>query len=121
MVNASNLLREIIGTRTERLVDAIIADDIHTWDGLKEMTDFSEKELNYHLARLFSLEVLSKKGRLYYLIPEAVESYNNIDWKKAESVKIVRKDSTKSPKFDYQLPSINPKEAGARKKKLRGE
>ncbi len=121
MVNGSNLLREIIGTRTERLVDAIVADDIHTWDGLKEATDFSEKELNFHLARLFSLKILSKKGRLYYLIPEAVESYNNIDWKKAESAKIVRKNSIKGPRLDYQLPIMNPKEAGARKKKLRGE
>ena len=121
MVNKSNLLRDIIGTRTERLVEAIVADDIHTWDGLHEATDFSEKELNFHLSQLYSLKILIRKNREYYLIPEAVESYHNIDWNKVETAKVQRKDNVGGSGYSYQLPSSNPKEAGARKKKLRGE
>jgi hypothetical protein len=119
LVSRPNLLRQIIGTRTIRLVDAIIADNVHTWNGLKEATDFSEKELNFHLSQLYSLNILIRKNREYYLIPEAVESYHTIDWRKVEPRRVQRKDVVGG--LDYQLPSSNPKEAGARRKKLRGE
>ncbi len=114
-----NLLWQTIGTRTIRLVDAIVADNIHTWNGLKEATDFSEKELNFHLSQLYSLKILIRKNSEYYLIPEAVESYHTFDWSKVESSRVQRKDNVRGS--DYQLPSSNPKEAGARRKKLRGE
>jgi len=100
-------------------VDAVVADDVHTWNKLKEATDFSEKELNFHLSQLYSLKILSRKNRGYYLIPEAVESYHTIDWNKDESGRNQRKDVTGG--YQYQLPSSNPKKAGAKRKKLRGE
>ena len=121
LVSRPNLLRQIIGTRTIRLVDAIIADNVHTWNGLKEATDFSEKELNFHLSQLYSLNILIRTNREYHLIPEAVDSYHSIDWKKVESSRLQRKDNVGDSGYDYSLPSSNPKEAGARRKKLRGE
>jgi hypothetical protein len=65
------------------------------------------------------LNILIRKNREYYLIPEAVESYHTIDWRKVEPRRVQRKDVVGG--LDYQLPSSNPKEAGARRKKLRGE
>jgi len=113
---SGHLLKDLIGTRTERLLDAIVADDIHTWAGLKTATGFSEKELNFHLAKLYSLELLTRRGSHYNLVPEAVESYDRIDWRKVD-----KKRRDYGPRLAYRLPSLNPKEAGAKKKKLRGE
>ena len=120
MVNAASILKEFNGTRTVRLLDAIVADDIHTWNGLKEATDFSEEELNYHLAKLYEINVLSRKNGLYYLRPEIVEDYHNVHLVETESVKHARESETQTI-YRAQLPSLNPKKAGERKKKLRGE
>ena len=55
------------GTKQGKLVKAIAVDDIHDWRGLQKATNFTEKELNYHLRLLFSDKVLEKRNRKYYL------------------------------------------------------
>lgn len=114
-------LRDLLGTRTERLIEAIAVDDFHTWSELKEATEFSEKELNFHLRKLYSKQMLTRRGSPYYLVTGVVEAYSNIDWRREELNKRAKKKSNKKPRYSYILPSLNPKEAGAKKKKMRGE
>jgi hypothetical protein len=76
-----------------------------------------------------TLKILTKKDGQYYLIQEAIESFDKIDWRSrkdeveqgSNSQGKIQNQTIKDPNYVYRLPSPNPKKAGERKKRLRGE
>jgi hypothetical protein len=46
------------GIKQGKIVKAIAVDSVHSWKGLQSATQFTEKELNYHLFLLFQDEAL---------------------------------------------------------------
>jgi hypothetical protein len=63
------------GSKPGKIVKSIAFDGIHSWRELQRSTGFTERELNYHLATLFTDKVLSKRNREYYLDPKLVADY----------------------------------------------
>ena len=65
------------GTKQGKIVKAIAVDSIQSWKGLQSATQFTEKELNYHLFLLFQDGMLKKNENQYYLIPSLEVDYQH--------------------------------------------
>ena len=86
------------GTKLGKLVKAIAVDDIHSWRGLQRATNYSEKELNYHLALLFNEKLLIKKNQEYYLISKIQNQYTAF-YKSSQNNKEKKKPVTQHKKY----------------------
>ncbi len=93
-----------LDTKTGRVVKAIIVESIHDWKKLQKHTGFSDKELNYHLSRLYNDNVIVRKNKEYHIVPELEKQYqryyqqNHVKQKKnkatSKSKKVINVRST---------------------------
>lgn len=121
-VNAEFIVKKYYGSKTERLIETIGIDEIRDWNEIRKTLGFTEKELNFHLHLLYDEGSLTYVDSKYYIHPQVVEAYENIDWRELEDERQGRKVS-REPTEDWllNLPSLNPRAEGERKKRLRGE
>jgi endonuclease YncB( thermonuclease family) len=64
------------GTKTGKVVEAILDNSLHTWTDILKHTGLSENELNYHLAQLFQEDVIKKDRGKYYIKQDFKEKWN---------------------------------------------
>ncbi len=73
---------------------AIAVDNLHSWKGLLSATNFTERELNYHLMLLFNDNVLNKMDGKYFLIPALESDYKTYFRPKPKAKTISQENQT---------------------------
>jgi len=64
------------GTKTGKVVEAILDNSLRTWADILKYTGFSENELNYQLAQLFQEDIIKKDRGKYYIKQDFEEKWN---------------------------------------------